>query len=197
MHLYNRVLELKPLPEEFLTVHKIDGTATSDFYFTESAKEIWYFKDFSNCTPPHELMWIEFKAPKKVFSLQIGTTTWVGPEYWGWLISYDKEKREVLFRYFQELKKEVTMGNFNFFYRFNEDGTVNTDRDKGGGIGLSAPKEVLDKITGNLAAEQKLIEDFTPMVHVAMFVICKLNNAPVNTAITCYNIVDGNFRRIQ
>ena len=199
MHLYDRVVEKKTLGDvkEFLTIPKYDGTATSDYYFTESGKEVWYFKDFSNCIPPHQNMWIEFKAPKKVVSSQLGTTPWVGPEYWGWLICYGKEKRELLLRYFQELKKQVTMGNFNFFYRLNEQGTIITDKGQGGGIGLSGPKELLNQITSNPEREQKLIEDFTPMVHVAMFVICKLNGAEVNTAFTNFKVVDGNFRTVQ
>lgn len=72
-----------------IKVPRIDGTKFSDYFFMENDKENWKLsEDFTNCIPPYEEMWIEFKAPSKIVSCEEGIVLWDDkrPSHWGWVV---------------------------------------------------------------------------------------------------------------
>ena len=173
-------------------IHKIDGTYASDLYFTQSSKEVWYFKDFPNCIPANKYTWIEFRAPKAVVSTVMGINPWNGPKQWGWLIKRTDVPAKIGFHYFQERNMQLDKANFALAFTISTGGQVSGDQ-----IEFFAPSELIDTLVASKKQQEELLEEWIPMLHPALYVLCDLNGVAVNITDSAFHVVDGIGRTIQ
>lgn len=188
MYLFDKMEKegfLTEIIKEAGSIHQLDGTKYSDLYFTKLDKEVWFLADFPNCIPKNKFTWIEFKAPKLIFSSVMGSNAWEGHDYWGWLIKYTGER--IGFHYFREWKQELERGTFALAFKITPKGIV-LDRE----IEFFAPKDTIDLIENSKHKQEELLEQWIPLIHPALFMLCTENGVEVNT--TELKVVDGNFR---
>ena len=176
---------------------KMDGTQFSNYMFMIDPKEFWKLEDFDNCFPPADDIWIEFKAPHKVVSDEMGTTEWdysIKPTYWGWQIKLAEDDNPMnrvlsgqLYEEYRNGQRRRTLCTIHFllnekgkFIRFpklsrvNNMGVTIIGEANTGYIGLAGPPEYLDKLSKEQS--QNLIGDYTLMINPALLAFSQVKS---------------------
>jgi hypothetical protein len=160
----------------------IDGTEDSHYFFVENDKEFWKFeRDFPNCLPPegHKRLWIEFRAPEKVVSIEEGITEWGDnkPLRWGFRIKYDRAKAKahiLTANLYEEYKGSIPYASkFALSLFVNAEGRITKFPNGKGPVLLSGPENFINDL--NAESKQSLLDSYATLLQPALLTICRMN----------------------